>query len=118
MSRTPATSTDTASQADHSDLGDTSTTTSRPNTSWVWKFFEKLPNKPINKCIFSMADGSICEKELARDKKGSTSSMKNHLETKHRVYDGKVPDQGNIIGAFKKAKTGHVVSFASSERLH
>lgn len=57
-----------------------------------------------------MADGNECGKELARDKKGSTSSMKNHLEIKHGIRDGMLPEQGNIVGAFKKAKTGHVVS--------
>lgn len=34
-----------------------------------------------------MANGSKCGKQLARDKKGGTTSMKNHLESKHGVRD-------------------------------
>lgn len=105
---------DAPSQIDQSEIGNTSTPTNRLPTSYVWKYFIKLSEKEFNKCRFVMGDGRECGKELARDKKGSTTSMKNHLETRHGICDANVPDQSNILAAFKKAKTGHVVSLSSS----
>lgn len=61
-----------------------------------------------------MADGNECSKTMARDKTGSTTSMKNHLEKKHGVRDAKGPDQSNILASFKKARTSHVVSLQPS----
>lgn len=51
-----------------------------------------------------------CGKELTQDERGITMSMKNHREIKHNMNNGISPNQGKIAGAFKKAKTNHVVS--------
>lgn len=57
-----------------------------------------------------MPYGTKCGKELTCDKKGSTSSMKNNLKIKYGIHVGNLLNQGKNFGAFKKAKTGHVVS--------
>ena len=106
-SRTPTDATTTDSRADHSDITIRSTCTNQPRI-YVWKFFKKTDK--YNQCRFIMANGSECGKKLALDKKSSTTSMKNHLETKHQIRDDKLPNQGNILASFKKVKTGHVVS--------
>lgn len=117
MSRATTTSTSSTFPAPNpSSLGDNTestnvfTTDNRP-TSYVWLHFRKLCDRPVNKCAFIMGDGNECGKELARNKKGSTKSMKSHLESKHGSRDAYLPDQTNILAAFKKVKTNHMVSF-------
>lgn len=106
--RNPAT-TDPVSQAESDST--ISTPTHQP-TSYVGKYFKRGEER--NKCQFVMADGTECGKNLARDKTGSTTSMKNYLESKHGVRDAKLPNQSNILAAFKKVKTGNVVSLHAS----
>lgn len=101
--------TDLVSQAE------SDTTISNPThqpTSYVLKYFKR--GKEHNKCQFVMVDGNKCGKNLAHDKTGSTTLMKNHLESKHGVRDSKLPSQSNILAASKKVKTGHVVSLKAS----
>lgn len=96
------------SQADHSN--DTGTLTTTCPTSYVLVNFTKLPDKEINRCGVIMADGKKCGKELARDKKASTKSMKTHLGSQHGIRDAHLPDQSNILACFKKVRTNHLVS--------
>lgn len=93
---------------------DTSVTSNICPKMYVWNHFTKLPDSDINKCNVFLSDGSQCGRELTHDKKGSTNPMKTHLESQHHICDANIPNQTNIISAFKKVKTTHPVSLVLS----
>jgi hypothetical protein len=104
---TGSTTDDHGSQADQSDATETSI---GRQPSYVWTYFKKLTDKPYNKCQFRNKDGRQCGKELARDKRGGTTAMSNHLESQHGVRNANLPNQYNLASAFKKVKSVHPVS--------
>lgn len=65
--------------------------------------------------IFNEGWKRMWKKQLASDKKGSTTSMKNHLDSKHCVRDANLPNQSNRLEAFKKVATGHVAILHSCQ---
>jgi hypothetical protein len=71
-----------------------------PKNSWVWQFFktETVGDKSYNICQASHVPGGsvLCPKKLAVNKKSSTKSMSNHLNSGHGL---KSDAQSNNIGA-------------------
>lgn len=97
-----------------SDITEPSNTNAR-QPSYVWAYFKKVPGKQVNKCHFIMKNGKPCGKELTRDKKSSTKSMGNHLESQHGVREeGNQSNRTDIAQLFKKIKTAHPVSLSIS----
>lgn len=88
-------------------------TPAKPGTSWVWTYFRPTTKegKAINVCHAFKADGdSLCLKELAVDRSGSTKSMINHLQRKHSMIRpdstsfGSIPVVPRSSGSKKPAK--------------
>ena len=74
--------------------------------SWVWQYFktETVGDKSYNICQASRVPGGsvLCLKKLAVDKKSSTKSMSNHLNSCHGIQSNAQSNNIGAITAFMK----------------
>ncbi|KAG0141760.1 hypothetical protein CROQUDRAFT_51224, partial [Cronartium quercuum f. sp. fusiforme G11] len=85
------------------------TSTPKPGTSWVWTYFktsERNDGKAYNICHANKSDGStVCLKELAVDRSGSTKSMINHLQRKHGMIKPNLQNMAASIPSKPRSRT-------------
>ncbi|KAH9460582.1 hypothetical protein Pst134EB_008749 [Puccinia striiformis f. sp. tritici] len=88
--------------------------------SWVWQYFKQIviDGTPYNVCQASIEPGGtdLCLKQLTVDQKKSTTSMANHLDCKHPIYDRKV-GTGAITNFLDKAGQSKSLDLGSGSIL-